>query len=1238
MPDVRADPASDAAEVVRRWCATAAEAGGDDPADRLAELLRDPDGVAFTTGLVDRVLRADDPRVAGRELEVLSRRAPGPLPWWVKGAAVLGGGFAPLLPRAVGPAAHAAVRRTVGHLVLESTPEKLGAALARLASGGAVLDLQLLGEPVLGAAEADHRLRAVHDLLSRDDVQRLTVAVSEVVPPASPWAFDETSDQLVARLRPVFASAAERGRVVLLDAVRYRDLDLAIDVLTRLLDLPELTRLEAGVTLQAALPDSVSSLRLLGDWARQRARRGGAPVHVRLEQGRQVPDDRVEALLADWPAAAADDRVEVDAALLRLLDEALRPEWADGLRVDLATADLFAIASALGTARRRGVERQLQVELPLGTAPALVEAVRADAGGVVLRVPVVRTSEFRAAADHLAGRVLDAAAADDLATGRGRATLEGDAVDRAAARHRAAVARAAEAGRALPAPRRHQDRSRPGEALELAAEHEASPVFVHAADTDPALDRNRAWVRRVLAAARDSGLGLDGARRAVVDDAGALDELVTDAAHAAVGWGREEPATRAELLDMVAEGLASRRAELAEVAIAETGATFAEADRDVSDAVDAARWQAVLTRRLGAVDGAVRHVPPRLTVVLADDGPPLATPVADVLGALAAGGAVVLVPGPTAVRCAAVVADVLRRAGVPRALFVLAVDPVDAAALDPAAAAAASASAGAASAASADARDPDVLGDLRRRLVLHPAVDSVVLTGSLDRAHELRGLRHDLPLRARTPAPGSIVVTPSADLDRAVSDVVASAFARAGSDRSAVAHVLLVGSVAESERFRRQLVDAVGSLRAGPGHEATTQVGPLRRPASGALLDELTTLAPGEWWLVEPRRLDAEGRLWQPGLKAGVDPARVGRGVAGPVLGLVAVATLDEAVALQSAAEARGVAGLQTLDPAEAESWLWSVDAGQASVDRPTTGTMTRRRPAALRGRAAVGPVVAAGGPSTVVAQGTWVALPHEPRPSLRLTGLSDPVVAVIDASRPALSFEQFDHVRAGALSDQRAWEELFGSAVDVSGLGLERDVLRHRPQRVVLRLAEGGDLADLVRLVAAGTRARARLVVSSAVPVPSALVLAVRSPTPPVRVEEVVVEGDDAFLARLAAGQLQPAVDDDDDALEQLRRATGVVDLGDPPSDAEGRADAAPPAASTAAVAAHRDLRVRLVGGDARPLHRAVHGSLDVTIWSGDVTEEGQVEMLPFLAEQAVSVTAHRHGVVDPAFSALRL
>ncbi len=54
---------------------------------------------------------------------------------------------------------------------------------------------------------------------------------------------------------------------------------------------------------------------------------------------------------------------------------------------------------------------------------------------------------------------------------------------------------------------------------------------------------------------------------------------------------------------------------------------------------------------------------------------------------------------------------------------------------------------------------------------------------------------------------------------------------------------------------------------------------------------------------------------------------------------------------------------------------------------------------------------------------------------------------------------------------------------------------------------------------------------------------------------------------------------------------------------------------------------RVRLVGGDAAALHTALDGSPDVAVWSHAVTGAGRVEMLPFLHEQAVSITNHRFG-----------
>ena len=57
---------------------------------------------------------------------------------------------------------------------------------------------------------------------------------------------------------------------------------------------------------------------------------------------------------------------------------------------------------------------------------------------------------------------------------------------------------------------------------------------------------------------------------------------------------------------------------------------------------------------------------------------------------------------------------------------------------------------------------------------------------------------------------------------------------------------------------------------------------------------------------------------------------------------------------------------------------------------------------------------------------------------------------------------------------------------------------------------------------------------------------------------------------------------------------------------------------------------RVRLIGGDPLALAEAVEGNPDLAIYSGPVTTAGRIELLPFLREQAVSITAHRFGNPD--------
>ena len=173
---------------------------------------------------------------------------------------------------------------------------------------------------------------------------------------------------------------------------------------------------------------------------------------------------------------------------------------------------------------------------------------------------------------------------------------------------------------------------------------------------------------------------------------------------------------------------------------------------------------------------------------------PVAIPAGSVLAALASGAGVIIKPAPQARRSAAVMVEALWAGGVPRDLLAF----VD---LDE--------------------------GDLGRELVAHPSVDRVILTGAWETAKLFRSWRPDLPLLAETSGKNAIIVTPSADLDLAVADVVKSAFGHAGQKCSAASLVILVGSVAKSERFRRQLIDSVTTLRVGYSQEATTVMGPI---------------------------------------------------------------------------------------------------------------------------------------------------------------------------------------------------------------------------------------------------------------------------------------------------------------------------------------------------------------------------------------------------------------------------
>ena len=1061
--------------------------------ERLASLVHDPAGVEMTMHFVDRVARPEDDAVAARALgEMVEDELPDFLSVPDRVMMAAGARLAPLLPRLAMPLARARLRQLVGHLVADAGDRPLGRHLARARRDGVQLNLNLLGEAVLGSEEADRRLDAVRRIVEREDVDYVSVKASSVAAQLVPWDAEGSRDRLVERLLPLYRTAAGRSPHVFLnlDMEEYKDLHLTVDVFEQVVSTPGLEHLEAGIVLQAYLPDALPALERITAFAQRRVEAGGAPVKVRLVKGANLAMEHVDAELHDWPQAPFTTKEDVDASYVRLLDVALTPERTRVVRIGVASHNLPDVALAVEVALARGAEDGLDVEMLQGMAPAQARAVRADAGRLVLYTPVVHPEDFDVAVSYLVRRLEENAApqnylhalfAPESAGGAPLADQE--------RRFRDSVRRRFEVPAA---PRRTQDRlaeeatGGAGEPGVRTTGHapDQDLAFSGEPDTDASLPANRAWAQDVLA--REPGP----VRSAVVTDVAAVDAAVERARAAGEAWARTPVAERAAVLRRAGDLLAARRGDLVAVMAHEAGKTVAEADPEVSEAADFARYYARSAVELEQVEGAV-FTPARVVVVTPPWNFPVAIPMGGVLAGLAAGAGVVLKPAPQVVRCSEValepIQQALAEAGAPEGLLqLLRTDEADAG----------------------------------RRLVTHPVVDAVLLTGASATARLFRSWRPDLRLLAETSGENALVVTPSADVDLAVADVVRSAFGHAGQKCSAASLVLAVGSVARSTRFRRQLEDAVRSLPVGWGTDLSTVMGPLIEPPTGDLLRALTTLEPGERWLVEPRQLDESGRLWSPGVREGV---RRGSWFAttecfGPVLGVMAVRDLEEAaqVALETGFGLTG--GIHTLDDAEVEAWLELAPVGNAYVNRHITGAVVERQSFGGWNGSAVGPGAKAGGPSYVAQLGTWADAGEVPADGG--ADVTAEVAAVLAATASVVAAEDAAWLRAAAASDERAWADEVGVEHDRTGLEVEENTFRYRPlPSLAVRCGPGTTPRDVVRVRLAAARTGTPLVVSAA-PGAEDLRVAAAAGAHPAPRARVVVEDAAALGARLRAGE----------------------------------------------------------------------------------------------------------------------
>jgi malonate-semialdehyde dehydrogenase (acetylating)/methylmalonate-semialdehyde dehydrogenase len=401
-------------------------------------------------------------------------------------------------------------------------------------------------------------------------------------------------------------------------------------------------------------------------------------------------------------------------------------------------------------------------------------------------------------------------------------------------------------------------------------------------------------------------------------DAGIVQRAVTAAADAFPAWAQTPPLRRARVLMRFRELLEQNRAALAAAITREHGKVLADADGEVTRGIEVVEFACGIPRLLsglhsdnigGGIDNWSLRQPLGVAVGITPFNFPVMVPMWMFPLAIACGNSFILKPSERDPSPSLMLAQLLEEAGLPPGVFN--VVQGDRAAVD--------------------------------ALLAHPAVQAVSFVGSTPVAqhvHEV-GTSNGKRVQALGGAKNHMVVMPDADPDLAADALIGAAYGSAGERCMAVSVLVAVGGAADT--LVPRLLERAQALKIGPGTAPGVEMGPL---VTSAHRDRVISyiergVAEGARLLLDGRNLpmanDEPGFFLGPTLFDHVHPDQViyREEIFGPVLCVVRVASLGEAVQLINAHPLSNGAACFTRDGATARAFTRAVEVGMVGINVP---------------------------------------------------------------------------------------------------------------------------------------------------------------------------------------------------------------------------------------------------------------------------------------------------------------
>ncbi|ELD5174721.1 proline dehydrogenase family protein [Campylobacter upsaliensis] len=795
------------------------------------------------------------------------------------------------------------------------------------------LNVNLIGEEVLGEAESQYRMQKYEEALKSSYITYISIKITTIFSQINIIDFDYSKEEVVKRLDKLYALALEEqkkqgvSKFINLDMEEFRDLELTV---AAFMESVSKFDIKAGIVLQAYIPDSYEYLKKLLAFSKERVLKGMQPIKIRFVKGANMESEETIASQRGWELPTFERKIDTDSNYNKMLDLVLEDENYKYINVGIASHNIFEIAYAYTRIKEAGASESFTFEMLEGMSLQCSYEL-SKMHDLILYAPVCDEAHFNNAIAYLVRRLDENTSEDNFM----RYFFNLKVGSKEWEEQKSLFLNALEGIKTLDnTTHRKQDRTK----TQNVPSSYTTKTFTNESDTDFILPQNRLWAQNIKAKYENLS-DYD-----VYPVAGELDftqadlntlEVKDKIAHRTIGTaylaGENELKAALEvaknsnftqkssdeiygILAKVAKLMRERRGDLIGLAALETGKTFLEIDPEVSEAIDFVEFYPHSLETLQSQNPNTTFKPKGIGVTIAPWNFPVGISVGTIAAPLAAGNVVLYKPSSLSMLTGYKLCECFWDAGIPRdALIFL----------------------------------PAKGSDISKYILSDEAVKFSILTGGEDTAYAMLEANPTLLLSAETGGKNATIVSKFADRDSAVKNIIHSAFSNSGQKCSATSLLVLEDEVYEDEEFKKALVDAAASLAVGSPFVFKNKLGALCDKPSEKLTKAINELEAGEEWALKPTFINDNAHLMTPGIKYGVKKGAFTHmnELFAPLLSVMRAKDLKEAIELVNATGYGLTAGFESLDEREWEYFHTHIEAGNIYINKPTTGAIVLRQP-----------------------------------------------------------------------------------------------------------------------------------------------------------------------------------------------------------------------------------------------------------------------------------------------------